>query len=107
VQPLFITVNPERDTAEVMAEYVANFDPRIVGLTGSVEQIKQAAQSFRVYYAKVEREDQPDGYIMDHQAFVYLMNLEGEYATHFSPSDEPAAIADEIRAYLEGEKSVA
>jgi cytochrome oxidase Cu insertion factor (SCO1/SenC/PrrC family) len=107
VTPLFISVDPERDTPEVMAEYVANFDPRIVGLTGSQEQIKQAAQAFRAYYAKVEQENQPDGYTMDHSAFLYLMDPDGEYATHFSPSDEPAAIADEIRAYLEGEKTVA
>lgn len=107
VQPLFISVDSERDTPEVMADYVANFDPRIVGLTGSPEQIKQAAQAFRVYYAKVEQDGAPGGYTMDHQAFVYLMNPEGDYATHFSPSDEPAAIADEIRAYLRGEETVA
>ena len=93
VQPLFITVDPERDTPEVMAEYVANFDAQIVGLTGSPEQIKQAAQSFRAYYAKVEQEGQPGGYTMDHSAFLYLMNPEGGYATYFSPRDEPAAIA--------------
>jgi len=100
VQPLFITVDPERDTPEVMAEYIANFDPRILGLTGSPEQIKRAAQAFRAYYAKVEQEGQPDGYTMDHSAFLYLMDPEGDYATHFSPSDEPATVADEIRAYL-------
>jgi cytochrome oxidase Cu insertion factor (SCO1/SenC/PrrC family) len=107
IAPLFISVDPKRDTPEVMAEYVANFDPRIVGLTGSPEQIKQAAQAFRAYYAKVEQKDQPDRYTMDHSAFLYLMGPEGEYATHFSIGDEPAAIADEIRAYLEGEKTVA
>jgi cytochrome oxidase Cu insertion factor (SCO1/SenC/PrrC family) len=100
VQPLFITVDPERDTPEVMAEYVANFDPRILGLTGSPEQIKRAAQAFRAYYAKVEQEGQPGGYTMDHSAFLYLMDPEGDYATHFSPSDQPATVADEIRAYL-------
>jgi cytochrome oxidase Cu insertion factor (SCO1/SenC/PrrC family) len=100
VTPLFISVDAERDTPEVMAEYVANFDPRIVGLTGSPEQIKQAAQAFRAYYAKVEQENQPDGYTMDHSAFLYLMDPEGEYATHFSPSDEPVPVAEEIRAYL-------
>ena len=56
VQPLSSTVDPERETPEVMAEYVANFDPRILGLTGSPEQIKRAAQAFRAYYAKVEQE---------------------------------------------------
>ena len=102
VQMLFITVDPERDTPEVMAEYVANFDPRILGLTGSPEQIERAAQAFRAYYAKVEQ-DQPGGYTMDHSAFLYLMDPEGDYATHFSPSDEPATVADKIRAYLTGE----
>lgn len=106
LRPLFITVDPERDTPEVMAEYVANFDPRIVGLTGSPEQIRQASKAFRAYYAKVEQEGAPDGYTMDHSAFLYLMTPEGAYATHFAPSDDPAAIADEIRAYLQGEKTV-
>jgi cytochrome oxidase Cu insertion factor (SCO1/SenC/PrrC family) len=106
ITPLFISVDPERDTPEVMAEYVANFDPRIVGLTGSPEQIKQAAQAFRAYYAKVKQEDASDGYTMDHSAFLYLMDPEGEYATHFSPSDAPATVADKIRAYLTGERTV-
>lgn len=106
LQPLFITVDPERDTPEVMAEYVANFDPRIVGLTGSPEQIEQASKAFRAYYAKVDQEGAPDGYTMDHSAFLYLMTPEGAYATHFAPSEDPAAIADEIRAYLQGEETV-
>jgi protein SCO1/2 len=107
VQPLFITVDPERDTPEVMAEYVGNFDPRIVGLTGSPEQIKQAARAFRAYYAKVDQDGAPGGYTMDHSAFLYLMDPKGEYATHFAPTEEPAAIADEIRAFLHGEKTMA
>jgi protein SCO1/2 len=106
VQPLFITVDPERDTPEVMAEYVANFDPRILGLTGSPEQIKQAAQAFRAHYAKVEQEGQPDGYTMDHSAFLYVMSPDGEYATHFSPADEPVTVADAIRAYVSGERTM-
>ena len=107
VQPLFITVDPERDTPEVMAEYVGNFDPRIVGLTGSPEQIDQAAHAFRAYYAKVEQEGVAGGYTMNHSAFLYLMSPEGDYATHFAADDDPAAVAEEIRAYLEGEKGVA
>jgi cytochrome oxidase Cu insertion factor (SCO1/SenC/PrrC family) len=106
LESLFITVDPERDTPEVMAEYVANFDPRIVGLTGSPEEIEQATQAFRAYYAKADQDGAPDGYTMNHSAFLYLMGPAGEYATDFSPSDEPAAIAEEIRAYLEGEKTV-
>jgi cytochrome oxidase Cu insertion factor (SCO1/SenC/PrrC family) len=106
ITPLFISVDPERDTPEVMAEYVANFDPRIVGLTGSPEQIKQAARAFRAYYAKVDQEGASDGYTMDHSAFLYLMDPEGAYATHFSLSAEPVTVADKIRAYLTGERTV-
>jgi protein SCO1 len=106
VRPLFISVDPERDTPEVMAAYVAHFDPRIVGLTGSPEQIKQAGRAFRAYYAKVEQENQPDGYTMDHAAFLYLMDPEGAYAAHFSPSDEPVTVAQEIRAYLTGKRTM-
>jgi cytochrome oxidase Cu insertion factor (SCO1/SenC/PrrC family) len=107
VRPLFISVDPKRDTPRALGEYVANFDPRIVGLTGAPEQINQAARAFRAYYAKVEREGVPDGYTMDHSAVRYLMDPQGEYATHFSPSDEPPAIVEGIRAYLEGEKTAA
>jgi cytochrome oxidase Cu insertion factor (SCO1/SenC/PrrC family) len=106
VQPLFITVDPERDTPEVIAAYVINFDRRILGLTGSPEQIKRAAQAFRAYYAKSGQQGQPDGYTMDHSAFLYLMDPEGDYATHFSPSDEPVTVAQEIRAYLTEQRTM-
>jgi cytochrome oxidase Cu insertion factor (SCO1/SenC/PrrC family) len=105
VAPLFISVDPERDTPQVMAEYVANFDPRIAGLTGSPEQIKEASQAFRAYYAKAKQEGGSDSYTMDHSAFLYLMDPEGEYASHFSPSDEPVTIAKKVRAYLTEEST--
>jgi cytochrome oxidase Cu insertion factor (SCO1/SenC/PrrC family) len=89
----------------VIAEHVTNFDRRILGLTSSPEQIKRAAQAFRAYYAKVEQEGPPDGCTMDHSAFLYLMDPEGDYATHSSPSDEPATVADKIRTYLTGERT--
>lgn len=104
VAPLFITVDPERDTPESMAEYIAQFDRRIVGLTGSLEQLEAAARAFRVYYSKVEQEGVPDGYGMDHSTFLYLMDPEGAYAAHFAPQDDPAEIAGRIRRYLDGEE---
>ena len=100
VRPLFITVDPERDTPEVMAEYVAAFDPRIVGLTGTVEQVGAAAASYRVYYAKAPDEGAPGGYYMTHSAFLYLVDPEGRFRTMFGYEDDPAKILSGIRKYL-------
>jgi protein SCO1/2 len=105
IAPLFVTVDPERDTPAVLAEYLANFDPRIIGLTGSPEQIKAAARAFRVYYAKVDQDDLPDGYTMDHSAFLYLMDPDGDYAAHFSHQDDVAEIAGGIRDFLHGTRT--
>lgn len=104
VQPLFITVDPERDTPEVMADYVAAFHPRIIGLTGSLEQIKAAAHSHRAYYAKAPVEEggeiTPDEYGMDHSAYLYLMDAQGVYAHVFSPTDTSDDIAAGIRKFM-------
>ncbi len=104
VKPLFITVDPARDTPELLAEYVAAFDPRITGLTGSDEQIAAAARAFGVYYAKIGGEGQDgaasDDYLMDHSAFIYLMDPEGRYLTVFSHDDPVDKIVAGIRRYL-------
>ena len=84
VQPLFITLDPERDTPAVARDYAQAFHPRLIGLSGSAEQIAGAAQSYRVYYTKVPTEDADDGYTIDHSPYVYLMGPDGAYLTHFS-----------------------
>jgi protein SCO1/2 len=98
LRPLFITVDPERDTIEVLADYVAAFDDRIVGLTGSAEQSTAAAQAFRVYAARVG--DGPD-YLMDHNAALFLVAPGGKVAAYFRPDATTDSIADAIRATLE------
>ncbi|UTW53570.1 SCO family protein [bacterium SCSIO 12827] len=104
--PLFITVDPERDTPEVMAEYVEAFHPRIVGLTGTPEQIKQAAKSFRVFYGKTEKADAPGGYVMGHSGYMYLMTPEGTYDAVFSENlHPPEKISEEIRQRLRNERT--
>ncbi|MGH1484256.1 MAG: SCO family protein [Geminicoccales bacterium] len=100
IAPLFITVDPERDTPEVLAYYVANFDSRIIGLTGSPEQVAAAAKAMRVYYSKAENADAPDDYSMDHSAFLYLMGPDGEYVTHFSHQDDVETIVAGIQENL-------
>lgn len=99
VQPLFITIDPVRDTVPVMADYVPSFYPRLEGLTGTDEQIRAAAKSYRVYYAKGA--DEGDGaYLMDHSSFVYLIGPDGKYLTHFSPNTAPEDIAKRIHERL-------
>jgi cytochrome oxidase Cu insertion factor (SCO1/SenC/PrrC family) len=89
VQPIFITVDPERDTPEHLKDYVAMFHPRFVGLTGDASAIKEAARAYRTYYAKVDfgKSD----YTVDHSAFIYLMGRNGEYLGFFPPGT-PAGI---------------
>ncbi|WP_407670239.1 SCO family protein [Paramagnetospirillum marisnigri] len=81
--PIFITIDPERDTSEVMKTYVEAFNPAIQGLTGSPEQIAKVAKEFKVYAAKVKG-DSPDSYTVDHSAILYLMGPDGRFIAHFT-----------------------
>ena len=100
VTPVFITVDPERDTVDQLAGYAQHFHPRLVALTGSEEQVREAARAYRVYYHVPEEEG--DAYLVDHSTFVYLMGPDGSYRTHFgidaSPEAVAAAIGKEIAA---------
>ncbi len=84
IQPLFITIDPERDNADVLAEYMSNFHNSIKGLTGTPEEIASVAKKYHVYYRKVEDKDAIDNYTMDHTALVYLMDKSGKFLTHFA-----------------------
>lgn len=101
LQPLFITVDPARDTPDVVGAYVAAFHPRIIGLTGSEEQVAAAAKSHRAYYARVPVPDDTgadaNDYGMDHSAHLYLMDPDGLYAAAFSQSDTVESIVRRIR----------
>lgn len=96
ITPIFISVDPQRDTPEKLAAYVKNFDPRLVGLTGTPEEIAAVAKAYKVYYAKVPSKDD---YTMDHTSIIYVMDPKGEFVTHFTPStsaDDMAAKLDKI-----------
>jgi len=98
VQSYFITIDPERDTPEVMGQYVEHFHKSLVGLSGSLEQIKQATKSYKVYYRKVVEEGKPaDEYLMDHSAFQFLMGPEGQYLTHFPHGITPEVFAQKLK----------
>lgn len=97
-QALFVTVDPERDTVEQMAGYVALFHPSIRGLTGTPEQIADAAKSYRAYYKKVSAEEAgTSDYLMDHSAFIYLMNRDGEFVRVFGHGVDPAEMVEWVR----------
>ena len=101
VAPLFVTVDPERDTPEQLKEYVRHFHPRLIGLTGTPEKIAAAAKAYRVYFAKVRPQGAPaDEYTMDHTSIMYLMGRDGKFISHFSHGTEPEAIAERVRSHL-------
>ena len=83
VTPVFITIDPQRDTVERMKSYVSHFHKRLVGLTGSLEEIRAAAKAYRIYYTRPKDSPATD-YVMDHSNIVYLMSPKGEYLTHFA-----------------------
>lgn len=101
VQPVFVTIDPERDTAEKVGEYARFFHEDMIGLTGTPEQIAAAATAFRVYYNRVADPDFPDGYSMDHSNIIYLLDRNAEYLTYFKGSEAtPQSIAAGAACHL-------
>jgi protein SCO1/2 len=100
VVPMFITVDPERDTPAQLKLLAENFHPRLVALTGTPERVAAAAKAYRVYYAKQKDENVGGGYLVDHTSIVYLMGRDGRYLSHFTHSAKPEAMAAEIRKAL-------
>ncbi|MGQ9365270.1 SCO family protein [Azospirillum sp. ST 5-10] len=103
VQPLFISVDPARDTVAHLADYVGLFHPRLIGLTGTPEQIREVARGYRVYYAKAPGgEDAGDDYLMDHSSFVYLMGPDGAFVQVFPGGTSPDKMAEAIAQRVKG-----
>lgn len=100
VVPVFVTVDPERDTPEVMASYVPHFHAKLVGLTGSVDEVKAAARGYKAFYAKVNADDPDGNYTMDHSSITYLMGPDGVYVTHFNHGTEAAKMAARLKELL-------
>ena len=101
-QPVFITVDPERDTVEALAAYVPHFHPRLIGLTGRPDQVAAAARVYGVQYGKV-RDGAPaaGAYLMNHTAFVYLMAPDGRFLTFFRSGTTAAEMARRLGAWLD------
>lgn len=98
VTPVFITIDPERDSVAQIADYVERFHPRMIGLTGTQEQISEVARRYRVFYARVAPREAGGEYLMDHSSFIYLVGPDGMVRTLFRPNTTPEAIAAALRA---------
>src|SRR3990170_679671 len=100
VVPIFVTLDPERDSPAIMGDYVKNFGARFVGLTGSPDAIAAAAKAYRVAYSKFHEDPAKSDYSIDHSALVYLMGKDGEYVTHFAYGTPAAKMTETLRRYL-------
>jgi cytochrome oxidase Cu insertion factor (SCO1/SenC/PrrC family) len=99
VQPLFITVDPEKDTPEQLKAYVALFHPRLVGLTGNPKHIRKVALAYKVYFAKTEPRNSSDRNF-DHSGFVYLIDAGGKYLGFFPPGTSAELMVEVMRPHL-------
>lgn len=101
VVPIFISVDPARDTPDQLKAFASFFDPRLVALTGSEARIAEVVTAYRVYHAKVAQEgDDADAYLIDHSAITYLMGPDGSFVTHFGHQTSADAIAARLRQLL-------
>ena len=130
VVPIFITVDPTRDTPEVMKAYLQNFDSRIVALTGNTKSIKEVADNYKAYFAKSAKKADDSGipavpdsqtieghaahgahgehgaarseadYLMDHSGYIYVMDQEGKYVKHFPYNVSEQELVDELKPFL-------
>ncbi|WP_414525011.1 SCO family protein [Pseudochelatococcus sp. G4_1912] len=100
VNILFVSVDPDRDTPASLKEYLESFDTRILGLSGTQEQIDEISKLYRVYARKIPTGDAPDDYTMDHTAIVYLMDKQGRFVNAFNLQRPPEESANDLKKYL-------
>lgn len=102
VRPVFISIDPERDTPEVVAEWTDYLHPDLIGLTGSAEQVKAASQAYRTYYKKQEGDE--EFYLVDHSVFTYLMLPETGFADFFGRDVSAAEMADKAACFIDASR---
>jgi protein SCO1 len=100
LQPLFITVDPDHDTPEVMSNYVRLFEPRIVGLTGSAKQIEIVAQEYGAYYVRRRTGPDADDYEFDHSSYLYVMDPQGRFVRGFDADTPGDQLAGKLRELM-------
>src|SRR5262249_18324646 len=97
VQPLFVSVDPERDTPDALRGMLESFDPRILGLSGTPEQVASAARAYHAYY---ERHGDGADYAVDHSTLLYVMDPQGHYVTHFTHTSGADVVAPRLQALI-------
>lgn len=97
VTPVFITVDPERDSIKLLKEYLGHFNNKIMGLTGTPDEIRKVAEKFKVYYAKSEGGNSDSNYMIDHSSLLYLMDKDFKYKKHFYLDTTAEEIIESIR----------
>lgn len=100
VQPVFISIDPERDTPEVLKSYVENFGPGLTGLTGTPEQVAAVAKAYRAYFAKAGTTTSSTDYLMDHSSIIYLMGPDGHFVKHMPYTTDAAKLSADIKQAL-------
>ncbi len=101
IHPVFITIDPERDTPDELRLYLSYFHKRFKGLTGTPAQIADIAAAYKIYYKKVADETGAGSYVMDHSSLIYLMGPDGEFVTFFADNTPPEMIAEKINTILQ------
>ncbi|HEY7657182.1 MAG TPA: SCO family protein [Burkholderiales bacterium] len=100
VQPLFVTLDPERDTVGHLAQYVPHFHPRLIGLSGTLAEVERVAGLYKVYFKKVPAREGPH-YFLEHSAYIYLLDEEGRYYGTFPPATSPERLTSVVRELLQ------
>ncbi len=105
-QTLLISVDPERDTPELLAQYVTSeaFPEGLMGLTGTPEQVRRAADAYRVFFRRSEQDSSMAEYLIDHSSIIYLMDRDGQFVEVFPHSTPPETIAQRLQRFLEEER---
>jgi cytochrome oxidase Cu insertion factor (SCO1/SenC/PrrC family) len=96
VQPIFVSIDPERDTPAVLKSYLEGFGPRWIGLTGTPEQVRQITRSWHVFYEKRDNKASPQDYLMDHSSFIFLMGSDGHFLKHFNYTTDAKTLAADL-----------
>ena len=99
VVPVFISVDPGRDTPEVVAEYAEAYHPTMIGLTGTAEQVKAAADAYKVYFRKMD--SKTGNYLVDHSTFTYLVFPDSGFADFYKREDTPEVVADRVACFID------
>ena len=100
LQPLFITVDPQRDTPQVLKDYTGSFDQRIVGLTGTEAQIETVAGEYGAYFARRQTAVAEDDYVVDHSTYIYIMDPNGHFVRAFDTSESPDSMVAKLRGLM-------